>query len=185
MIRWGSSSRWTIPNFTHVPDPDTGSQAEYCIRGNRNNLASNVTLSAVINWPNLNGLTYSFEYQTGSGSFQVFAVTANPVISVSDYSTLVNFLNSSSTTSVGFRVRVIASNDTSQYGGNSVSFSPPPPKVGSFLPTDACGGGALGTIQLNRSPAWAIICMSCSLRHLVIRLSRQLYIGKIRSSQWE
>jgi len=117
--------------------------------GTGSNCASNVTLSAVINWPNLNGLTYSFEYQTGSGSFQVFAVTANPVISVSDYSTLVNFLNSSSTTSVGFRVRVIAGNDTSQYGGNSVSFSPPPPKVGSFLPTDACGGGALGTIQLN------------------------------------
>jgi hypothetical protein len=127
-----------------IPQPVLNSTA-----GSGNNCATNVTLTAVINWPNLSGLTYSFEYQTGPSSFQVFAVTTNPVVSVGDYPALVSYLNSSSTTSVGFRVKATAANYTSPYGGNTVSFAPPPPSVGSYSVTDACGGGTQGIIQLN------------------------------------
>ena len=109
-----------------------------------------VTLSVAINWANLSGLTYDFEYLVpGSSTWQILDQTSNASVTLSNYPTFMNYINAqSASTTVTFRVRIIASNYTTAYSTQSVSFAPGAPTVGSVTTTEACPGGG-GSIVLS------------------------------------
>jgi hypothetical protein len=135
-----------VQYMLHIPRPTLNSSA-----GSGNTCAGTpVTLSVNINWPNLSGLTYLFEYLVpGSSTWQTLDRTSSSSVTLSNYPTLINYLNQqTSSATVSFRVSIIAANQTTNYGVQSVLFAPGAPIIGGISSTLACPGGG-GSITVS------------------------------------
>ena len=146
-----------VQYMIHIPKPVLNSSA-----GSANSCSSDpVTLSVAINWANLSGLTYDFEYLVpGSATWQVLDQTSNSSVTLSNYPTFMNYINAqSASTTVTFRVRIIASNYTTAYSAQSVSFAPGAPTVGAVATAEACpvGGGSITVTGIAGSGSYAYI----------------------------